>query len=325
MQNKKRAADGIATPPAPKRRKASMLSVASGAGTAHPLRQTSFPPDEFQAATPFQLSARSPSVDTASLVSGSLASGAPRARRKRRTKAEIAAQAALEVGKSPSASVVGGRRTGTVVSGISAGAGRKRGGTEEQGEDEEDDSGPVIQKKNEEQRAQDRIKEQKMRALLTRAMNETQLHRFSILRITKLADATVKRVSVASYALPRSSCFANLELFKLVNATVSQSVPPNFVLGVRTVAKEFAGDLIEEARRVQGEWAAKGVEAGAIDPPPKSIANAMGPLRPEHLIEAWRRYKMGATGGVGIQGLWHEQQDDGVGRFMRSKGKRLLM
>jgi transcription initiation factor TFIID subunit 11 len=195
MQNRmKRPADGGVASPSLKRRKASVLSVTSATPSNHPLRQTSFPPDESQAATP-----RSPSVDTASLVSGSHVSGAPKQRRKRRTKAEIAAEAAArEAGRSPSASVVGGKRAGTVVSGASgtAGGGRggKRGMTEEQGEEEEDDSGPVIVKKNEQQRTEERIKEQKMRALLQRAMNPDQELRFHMLRGAKLQDATVRRV-----------------------------------------------------------------------------------------------------------------------------------
>jgi transcription initiation factor TFIID subunit 11 len=101
-------------------------------------------------------------------------------------------------------------------------------------------------------------------------------------------------------------------------------VPPNFVTGIRSVAKEFAGDLIEEARRVQGEWEVKGAGDHSMIPLKATQPDPRGPLRPEHLIEAWRRYKQNNAGAVGIHGLWHEQQGDGVRRFARRSGKTLF-
>lgn len=51
-----------------------------------------------------------------------------------------------------------------------------------------------------------------------------------------------------------------------------------------------------------------------------------GPLRPEHLREALRRYKMGFEGGgVGMQLIWHQQQQNGVDRFpTRTGGRRIF-
>lgn len=51
-----------------------------------------------------------------------------------------------------------------------------------------------------------------------------------------------------------------------------------------------------------------------------------GPLRPEHLREALRRYKMGFEGGgVGMQLIWHQQQQNGVERFpTRTGGRRIF-
>lgn len=50
-----------------------------------------------------------------------------------------------------------------------------------------------------------------------------------------------------------------------------------------------------------------------------------GPLRPEHLREALRRYKMGFEGGgVGMQLIWHQQQQNGVERFPTRTGSRRI-
>lgn len=50
-----------------------------------------------------------------------------------------------------------------------------------------------------------------------------------------------------------------------------------------------------------------------------------GPLRPEHIREAWRRHKLAnETRGVGVQQLWHAQQGDGVERFAVRTGKRMF-
>lgn len=43
---------------------------------------------------------------------------------------------------------------------------------------------------------------------------------------------------------------------KLINQTLSQSVPANVVLAVGSLVKLFAGELIDCAREVQGEWGA---------------------------------------------------------------------
>ncbi|KXL49662.1 hypothetical protein M433DRAFT_36414, partial [Acidomyces richmondensis BFW] len=63
---------------------------------------------------------------------------------------------------------------------------------------------------------------------------------------------------------------------RLVNQVLGQSVPANVVLAVSAYTKLFAGELIEAAREVQAEWEAE------CD---------RGPLLPDHLREALRRYK----------------------------------
>ena len=79
-----------------KRRKASMMSSGSTL-SIHPLRQTSFPPDGSDAFSPEDV--RSPSVDTMSLVSGSIAGAPVKKKRGRKPKnAEDTASLAGGVG-----------------------------------------------------------------------------------------------------------------------------------------------------------------------------------------------------------------------------------
>lgn len=99
--------------------------------------------------------------------------------------------------------------------------------------------------------------------------------------------------------------------------------------------------MIEAARNVQGEWVLAGEKQSDLPTPPSSTADnpdagagasagqeidlRRGPLRPDHLREAWRRYKLsGESRGVGVQQPWHHQQGDGVERFSSRTGKRLF-
>jgi transcription initiation factor TFIID subunit 11 len=109
---------------------------------------------------------------------------------------------------------------------------------------------------------------------------------------------------------------------------------------VKAVAKLFAGEIIEAARNVQGEWIVTGEKQTDLPTPPPSTyeeaeieADAgaegpevkRGPMRPDHLREAWRRYKLsGESRGVGVRQLWHAQQGSGVERFSTRTRKRLF-
>lgn len=116
---------------------------------------------------------------------------------------------------------------------------------------------------------------------------------------------------------------------------MSQSVPAMVSTAVKAVTKLFAGEIIESARQVQAEFVQAGEKQSDLPTPPPSNNEAKdaddaldtrrGPLRPEHLREAWRRYKAsGESRGVGVQQLWHAQQSDGVERFSTRTGKRLF-
>lgn len=108
---------------------------------------------------------------------------------------------------------------------------------------------------------------------------------------------------------------------------------------VKAVAKLFAGEIIEGARNVQAEWVLSGEKQSDLPTPPPSSEDTApaadnteeevdlkrGPLRPDHLREAWRRYKLcHESRGVGVQQLWHAQQGTGVERFSTRTRNRLF-
>ncbi|CAK7245991.1 MAG: hypothetical protein STHCBS139747_007612 [Sporothrix thermara] len=362
-KNKRSAGD--ATPgqqtPALKRRKASIISATSFSAVSHPLRQTSFPPED--ASTPF--SARSPSVDfdNASLVSGgpsSVAGGSAVAapgkkRRGRKSKAEkLREQTPSLVGGASgrASSVVGGAgsgggsgggpksSTGAPGDGAAGGGGGGSGGADDDDNDGGDgdmpDSGAAASKRTDEERKE----EKRLRAALVACMDNDQYERISAWRAAKLPDAVIRR---------------------LVNATVSQSVPSSVVTAVRSVTKYFLTDLITRAQEIQDKWIAADNEVQTPDGKPwpgmvlsrgepevkelyeKQSALAIpewepeaadlilreppkGPLRPDHLREAWRQYKASVQSKTaGALDLWHYQQGTGVERFpARTGGRRLL-
>ncbi|SPN98960.1 related to transcription initiation factor IID beta chain [Cephalotrichum gorgonifer] len=290
--SKKRTASDLSgpAPPSLKRRKASNLSVSST--SAHPLRQTSFPPEAADAAR------RSPSVDDASIVSGSAVSGPAKKKRGRKAKNADASS------KEATPSLVGGRSGGG-----SGGAAEKERRAAEDEDDEanamEMEGGQSEEQKNEERR---------LRGVLAQALDRVQYDRYERWRAVRIPEAAVRR---------------------LINTTVSQSVPQNAVLLTKLIAKVFLGDIIEGARRVQGEWIEATGEsqcdlptpplAPGVEPPERKSDQPRGPLRPEHLQEAVRRYKASGEGAsVGMLGLWNAQQGSGVERFSTKNSRRIF-
>lgn len=190
MTNKKRTAEPGGGPPALKRRKASAISIASTPGSAHPLRQTSFPPDD----APGYYSARSPSVDidAMSLVSGSQVSAAAPVKKKRgrKSKAEKAREQtpSLVGGRAPTAisalSDVGGRGPKSVTGGVGVGD-----------EGEGDDEGPTEVAVTADVRTKEQKEEEhRTRGVLIGAFNEAQFHRYENWRAANLSKASVRRV-----------------------------------------------------------------------------------------------------------------------------------
>jgi transcription initiation factor TFIID subunit 11 len=130
-------------------------------------------------------------------------------------------------------------------------------------------------------------------------------------------------------------------ILQLVNQTLSQSAPASVILAVKSVAKIFAGEIIEGARKVQSQWLEVSDESqtGLPSPPSESQnekedeeqkqkkkETRRGPLMPDHLRESIRRYKIAGEGCLAGQlGLWQQQQLNGVERFgSKVMGKRLM-
>lgn len=336
LPSKKRSSE--MPPGASKRRKPSLLSATS-THSSHPLRQTSFPPDARDLDRAYSADARSPSVEATSMVSGHAKASKKRGRKPKGP------------GGDDGGSMAGGRAS-TAVSMVSGRA--ARGGTRGASPEEDEDEGGMdmdvatVARTNEEKE-----KEKYYRSLLVGALDPDQYARYERWRSSKLADSVVRRVSpfisvgqVCASAKFDAYVLTTTPRLQLVNQTLSQSVPSNVVIAVKSVSKVFAGELIERARKIQTQWLAASHESPTEDPlaahnnPNKPVdadkdvqlwnANQAearrGPLTPEHLREALRRYKCERGGGlVGLMGLDRGQHATGTERFgLKARGRKLL-
>lgn len=299
-----------------KRRKPSVASVNS----AHPLRQTSFPPpDQHAGLSRPQYSPASGAdeeLDVDDEITSAVGSTAGQSRAtkgKHKGKSNKTARSVTAGGRS----VTGD--TSTVVSG----QGRRRptstlGGREQDGEegnsdesDENDDddggfggtglSGKLSRATLEKQKEE--------RAAFLDALPEEHLARYDLWNRIVLKKEVVRR---------------------LTNQTLSQSVPSNVVMTVNAYTKVFAGEIVDRARQVQREWvaAARELPTGEANKQTQGMGAAkvkehdMGPLLPDHLREALRRYKHDRDGGsVGFTGLSLEGRESVASRV---NGKRLF-
>jgi transcription initiation factor TFIID subunit 11 len=160
--------------PSSKRRKASMLSMTST--SSHPLRQTSFPPENSAGEQRFS---RSVSVESSSLVSG--VSGTKKKRgRKPKNKAD------------DDTSLVGGR----AKSAVSGASGRRgRGSRDASIDDYDDEEGGGDTAVAIEARTDDEaMKESELKAVLYSVLDPEQSDRLEAWRASKLADSVVRRV-----------------------------------------------------------------------------------------------------------------------------------
>ncbi|KAI4596821.1 hypothetical protein KJ359_005164 [Pestalotiopsis sp. 9143b] len=313
--SKKRSSNSIdlgSNNPSMKRRKTSIMSATSAA-SAHPLRQTSFPPEESKG----QYSPnyrRSPSVDNMSLVSGSQVSAAPKKKRGRKSKAERAREAAEEAARGGTPSAV----NGAAPSVISNASGANKAAADDDGDNGEGPGGyevPENMASRAAARSKEEIKEEeRLRALLKQKMDDNQFHRYEVWHQSKIQIGNIR---------------------KYINSVTSQSVAANIPQAMQVVCKLFLGDMIEEAKRVQQEEIRAGVKQTDL---PDEKENEEGisnqskhrrqpPLLPEHLGEAYRRWKRsGATGGSGGNTLaWSQQTGNGTERFAsRAGGRRIF-
>ncbi|KAI1811594.1 histone-fold-containing protein [Poronia punctata] len=297
--------------PSLKRRKASTMSVAS-AGSAHPLRQTSFPPDEALGRGYSPSYNRSPSVDTMSLVSGSQVSAAPtKKKRGRKSKAELANNAAAAALRDGTPSVAGGRAS-TVISNTAGGA-VKDGEGEGGGGDDGAFELPESMASRSAARTKEQIEEEKeLVALLKSQMDEIQFDRYEVWHRQSIKPQDVKRH---------------------INSVTSQSCPTNVHQMMQVVCKMYLGDIVEAARDIQQEWTEQGEKQTDLPDDNLEPSNELSkyrrqaPLRPDHLREAYRRRKANAENGGALGSLmvWNQQTQSGAERFpVRTGGRRIF-
>lgn len=197
------------------------------------------------------------------------------------------------------------KEDGSVTNGSSKG---KRGASrDEEVEEEEEGGGDDMAVQMAAGTLEEKKKEMEHRALLTSVLDPEQFARFEAWRSSRLSDAVVRRI---------------------VNQTLSQSAPANVILAVKSVAKIFAGEMIEGARKVHTQCLEASRENESTGEPLRDgvIETKRGPLQPDHMREAMRRHRLTRDGGLpGQLGLWQQQQSSGVERFgIKAKGKRLF-
>ncbi|KAF3479493.1 transcription factor TFIID complex subunit Taf11 [Arthroderma uncinatum] len=224
------------------------LSIASGSSNApanlkrqrtHPLRQTSFPVSADNDPRVYTGTSSRSEADAGSItgsftgsfggsVAGSTVGGKGK---KRKSKKDKDATASVKGG----AGSTTGRRNGATAS-VKGGAtqGDEDGDIEEEDfiDEPEVDGGAAI----------DAAAEKKNLAVLMDAFNPEQSSRYDFFKRAKLNKPTLR---------------------KIVNQTLSQSVPPNVVTTIGGYTKVFIGEIIEKARTIQNEWA-DALDAAAI-------------------------------------------------------------
>ncbi|KAF2965836.1 hypothetical protein GQX73_g7714 [Xylaria multiplex] len=274
------------------------MSVTS-AGSAHPLRQTSFPPDESPAQGYFPSHRRSPSVDTMSLVSGSQVSAVPKKKRGRKSKVELAHEAAAAALRDGTPSLVGGRAA-TIVSTASGTLGKDADGDgARDGDNDASFELPESMVSRSAARTKEQIEEEKeLVALLKEQMDTAQFDRY-----------------------------------EHINSVTSQSCPTNVHQMMQVVCKMYLGDIVEAARDVQQEWIDLGEKQTEQDDSEFDPSNELSkyrrhaPLRPDHLREAYRRRKTASENGGALGSLmvWNQQTHNGEERFaVRAGGRRIF-
>ncbi|THV80928.1 hypothetical protein D6C85_08716 [Aureobasidium pullulans] len=307
-------------PPSYKRRKASNAS-----SSTHPLRQTSFPPPDrpgreyspdtqASQAAYSPISRRSDSLDIDdeinSVVSGRTGTGGNKKERPNKGK-KVGKVGRPPKNRGDTASLIdgdGGRK------GTSTNAGNNEDGPadEANSEDEEDGGDDVntLEGGKLTKAAMDAEKERK-------AMFSTHIHPAH----AEIYE-TWNRIHLKKEVVRR-----------LANQTLSQSVPASVVTTINSYTKIFVGEIVDRAREVQKEWLAaaeklptddKNEEAFGKDGEgePRVRERDRGPLLPDHLREALRRYKYDRSGGtVGFTGISLEGRESAA---VRNGGRKLF-
>ncbi|KAK2882554.1 hypothetical protein FQN49_000239 [Arthroderma sp. PD_2] len=197
----------------------------------HPLRQTSFPVSADNDPRVYAGTSSRSEADAGSItgsftgsfggsVAGSTVGGKGK---KRKSKKDKEAAASVKGG----ADSTTGRRGGAATS--------VKGGTaqgDDDGDIEEEDF--IDEPEVDGGAAIDAAAEKKNLAVLMDAFNPEQSSRYDFFKRAKLNKPTLR---------------------KIVNQTLSQSVPPNVVTTIGGYTKVFIGEIVEKARTIQDEWA----------------------------------------------------------------------
>jgi transcription initiation factor TFIID subunit 11 len=300
--------------PAYKRRKPSTSSA-----SAHPLRQTSFPPPdrpgrEYSPDTHAEQAAYSPasrrsdSLDIDDEIN-SVVSGRTNTKKERPNKGKKSAKVGRpNKGRGDTASLADGEagRKGSNNNDDAAAA-------DDVNSDDDDDGGDdvnTLEGGKLTKAAMDAEKERK-------AMFSTHIHP---------AHAEI-------YEMWNRIHLKKEVVRRLANQTLSQSVPASVVTTINSYTKVFVGEIVDRARQVQSEWIAasetlptyeKNTEAFGKDGEgePKVRERDRGPLLPDHLREALRRYKHDRSGGtVGFTGISLEGRESAA---VRNGGRKLF-
>ena len=163
--------------------------------SAHPLRQTSFPPDELRGAGD-SFDARSPSVDSMSLVSGSQVSGAASRGKKRGRKSKVEKAREQTPSAAPTAGAGAGDGAQTTISGASDSIVRGSGQKGAKGAPGEEDEEEVeVAATAQERTAEQKAEEHRLRGMLINAFTPEQFDRYENWRAAGVSKSAVKRVS----------------------------------------------------------------------------------------------------------------------------------
>ncbi|KAI9791636.1 MAG: hypothetical protein M1816_003722 [Peltula sp. TS41687] len=311
--SKKRPSIATDLYPAAKRRKPSIASATSG---FHPLRQTTFP-NETEASPPSPPPvhspppnlprgsniARSPSVES-SLTAGGMG-------RVRKSKSKARSTTGGSVRRIAKAKSVANLSTKGGVPGGKSNKGDEGTTVRDDEGDEEDEEVDTAEGVDGVEKVDEDQERQKLR-ILVESFTPDQSDRYDLFRRVKLNPAVVK---------------------KIVNQTLSQSVTDSVVKTVNGFTKVFIGEIMERAREVQAQWEAVASSQesssssqtleGNSQPQPQK--RNLGPLLPDHMREALRRYRRDKEGGgAGMRGLSSAAMERGKGYSSATGGRRLF-
>eukprot|EP00917_Polyrhabdina_sp_WS-2016_P003754 GHVP01008590.1.p1 GENE.GHVP01008590.1~~GHVP01008590.1.p1 ORF type:complete len:140 (-),score=36.84 GHVP01008590.1:102-521(-) len=102
--------------------------------------------------------------------------------------------------------------------------------------------------------------------IVLKTLSESQMERYVAFKQSSIPKKEVKRI-----------------ISNTVDTPIAQTSEKQFIIGVAGVAKIFVGELIEKAHEVAEEM------GELFFPSDKMTEDTLLPLRPEHIIEAYRR------------------------------------